>query len=59
MKLNNFDEIEKTPAYMRRNVELIDTPNAKDINVSKYTLSGDENSVEIKKNNSFLHDNVD
>ena len=61
MKLNggNLDEIEKVPAYMRRNIELEETPNAREINVSKYNIVDGENGPELKKNNSFLHDNVD
>lgn len=60
MKLNgNLDEIEKVPAYMRRNVELEETPDAREINVSKYNIVDGENGPELKKNNSFLHDNVD
>ncbi len=61
MKLSggNLDEIEKVPAYMRRNIELEETPNAREINVSKYNIVEGENGPELKKNNSFLHDNVD
>jgi cell division protein FtsZ len=60
LKLNNLEELENTPAYLRRNVDLEETPNSADINVSKYTLTENENNeVEIKKNNSFLHENVD
>lgn len=61
MKLNNggLDEIEKVPAFMRRNIELEETPNAREINVSKYNIVEGENGPELKKNNTFLHDNVD
>jgi cell division protein FtsZ len=61
MKLNNsnLEEIEKVPAYMRRNIDLEETPDAREINVSKYNVVNGENGPEIKKNNSFLHDNVD
>jgi len=53
-------ELEKEPAYVRRNVELTDPPPASDSEISRYTLSpDDENQTEIKSNNSFLHDNVD
>ncbi|MEZ5014825.1 MAG: cell division protein FtsZ [Chitinophagales bacterium] len=59
-KLNsNYDEMEKVPAYLRRNVELEETPDAREINVSKYQVEDGDNGPEIKKNNSFLHDNVD
>ncbi len=60
LKLNgNLEEIEKVPAYMRRNVDLEETPVSKEINVSKYNVVESDNGAEIKKNNSFLHDNVD
>jgi len=55
----NLEELEKVPAYLRRNVELEETPDAREINVSKYNIVNGENGPELKKNNSFLHDNVD
>lgn len=59
LKLNNLDELEKVPAYLRRDVDLENTQNSAENNFSKYTVSGDENGPEFRKNNSFLHDNVD
>ncbi|MFI5170930.1 MAG: cell division protein FtsZ [Chitinophagales bacterium] len=61
MKLSNsnLDEIEKVPAYLRRNVDLEETPDARETNLSKYNLVDGDNGPELKKNNSFLHDNVD
>ena len=52
-------ELEDQPAYLRRNVKLSDTPMSSESEVSRYTLSEDDDKVEIKANNSFLHDNVD
>ena len=53
-------ELENEPAYLRRNVKLSDTKPSSESEVSRYTLSEDEDSnTEIKSNNSFLHDNVD
>ncbi len=60
MKLNNpdsFREIENVPAYMRRGVNLSETPASDEEHVSRYTL--DSETGEMKSNNSFLHDNVD
>ena len=52
--------LEKQPAYLRRNVELSDFTPSSDSEVSRYTLTKDENdNVEVRPNNSFLHDNVD
>ena len=51
--------MENQPAYVRRNIELTDAPLSSESEVSRYTLSDDDDNVEIKANNSFLHDNVD
>lgn len=56
-----INDLEKEPAYKRRNVTLENVPNSADSNISRLTLSMDENdrNPEIKANNSFLHDRVD
>ncbi len=60
LKLNNLDELEKTPAYMRRKVELKDTPDSSEDSYSKYSVTSDGDGKDgIGRNNSFLHDNVD
>ena len=57
---NGLSELENEPAYKRRNINLSATPHSSESQVSRYTLSeGDDKKVEIKPNNSFLHDNVD
>jgi cell division protein FtsZ len=54
----NIDEIEKQPAYKRMGVDLDDTNAA--ISKSKTKLSTDDNDdIQLRSNNSFLHDNVD
>jgi len=53
----DLEEMENTPAYIRRGVALSETPSSKESNVSRYTL--DAENGEIRSNNSFLHDNVD
>lgn len=53
-------EIENQPAYLRKKVELKETPSSDKSEVSRYTLFKTENNpVEMRQNNSFLHDNVD
>lgn len=54
-------DMEREPAYKRRNIKLDQTPASGDSNVSRYTLAMDEtqNKPEIRTNNSFLHDRVD
>ncbi len=54
----NIDEIEKQPAYKRAGVNL--DQSSKEPNISRTTLSTDSNDdLQIRKRNSFLHDNVD
>ena len=56
-----ISDLEKEPAYKRRNVRLENVPNSADSSVSRLTLSVDdtERKPEIRANNSFLHDRVD
>lgn len=55
-----INDLEKEPAYKRRNITLDETPHSSESNVSRYTLSeDDDNKTSLRQNNSFLHDNVD
>jgi len=57
---NGLTELEQEPAFVRRKVSLDNTPHSSESQVSKYTLTENEDKkIEIKPNNSFLHDNVD
>lgn len=61
VKLNNpntVNELENVPAYLRRKVNLEDVPHSSEKNMSEWTLS-DEEEPQLKKGNSFLHDQVD
>jgi len=55
----NIDELESEPAYKRMGVDLDKTEAA--ISKTKTTLSknDDEDTLGLRSNNSFLHDNVD
>jgi cell division protein FtsZ len=56
----NIDEIEKVPAYKRMGVQLDETSHSLDVSQSRTTLDIDENDdIQFRSNNSFLHDNVD
>jgi len=56
--LGNIDEIEKEPAYKRQGIDLDENPAQN--KVSRTTLSEDSNDeIQLRSNNSFLHDNVD
>ncbi len=52
----NIDEIERQPAYKRMGVDL-------DVNASisktKTSIKSDNDNIDFKSNNTFLHDNVD
>ncbi|HEU4717612.1 MAG TPA: hypothetical protein VFU15_07255, partial [Bacteroidia bacterium] len=53
-------EMEHEPAYKRRNIQLDNVPHSSESQVSRFTLTENEDKkIEIKPNNSFLHDNVD
>ncbi len=57
---NGLSELEKEPAYKRKNIALESTPHSSESQISRFTLTEtEEKKVEIKPNNSFLHDNVD
>ena len=58
----NIDEIENQPAYKRMGVSLDDVAPSSEINKdqSRMSLGVDENDeIQFRSNNSFLHDNVD
>jgi cell division protein FtsZ len=56
----SINDLEGTPAYIRKNIQLENVPHSSESQVSRYTLSeGEDKKAEIKPNNSFLHDNVD
>ncbi|MFM2206583.1 MAG: hypothetical protein RL213_558 [Bacteroidota bacterium] len=56
----NLSELEREPAYKRKNVKLENAQHSSESNISRYTLSNeDDKKTQIRSNNSFLHDNVD
>jgi cell division protein FtsZ len=56
----NIQELENVPAYKRKEIALQQTPSSSESEISRFTLlSDDEGNTEIRRNNSFLHDNVD
>ncbi|MCD4736747.1 MAG: cell division protein FtsZ [Bacteroidales bacterium] len=47
--------LENVPAYIRKNVELSDTPPASESNISRYSLGeDDENNAELRSTNSYF-----
>jgi len=56
---NNVDEIEKEPAYKRMGIDLSESSGVNG-EISRTTISTDSNDdIQLRSNNSFLHDNVD
>ncbi|MCB0427508.1 MAG: cell division protein FtsZ [Mangrovimonas sp.] len=61
-KFNNakIDEIEKVPAYKRKGVDLDNNKSSSETSMSRTSLDLDDNEdIQLRSNNSFLHDNVD
>lgn len=62
VKLNSpqtIIELESQPAYLRKNINLDDVPDADGPGMSNWTISIDEEPEIRVGGNSFLHDNVD
>mgnify|MGYP001123092767 CR=1 FL=1 len=57
-KTNPLDA-EAGPAYKRRGIEVSPDPVSNQSTMGNMSVSGDSDSIEIRTNNSFLHDNVD
>jgi len=59
--IDKIEELEKQPAYKRKQIQLEDESSIPDEdNISRYTLSDDEdNTPRIREDNSYLHDNAD
>ncbi|WP_142785208.1 cell division protein FtsZ [Changchengzhania lutea] len=61
-KFNNakIDDIEKVPAYRRQGVNLEDAKHSSENDMSRTSIGFDDNDdIQLRSNNSFLHDNVD
>ncbi len=53
------NEVNHVPAYKRMGVDLDESSSSEANSYGSMTLSGEGKNVEIRTNNSFLHDNVD
>ena len=59
-KADDIQEFENEPAYVRRNIELDNTPPSTEESKGRLSVSKDEEGTSsLNNNNSFLHDNVD
>jgi cell division protein FtsZ len=55
---SKIEDIEKQPAYKRMGIELDETDSS-DSNISRTSVNTDDDDLDLRSNNSFLHDNVD
>lgn len=55
---SKIEDIEKQPAYKRMGIELDETDTS-DSSISRTSVNTDDDDVDLRSNNSFLHDNVD
>ena len=57
---SKIDEIEKEPAYKRQGVDLNEVEHSSELQSSRTSIGLDDNDeVQLRSNNSYLHDNVD
>ena len=55
-----IDDIEKVPAYKRQGVNLSEAKHSSETDLSRTSIGLDDNDdIQLRSNNSFLHDNVD
>ncbi len=58
-KADGLTQLEKEPAYERRNIQLDQSRPSVENSVSRFGVSGSGDNISLRSNNSFLHDNVD
>ena len=56
---SKVDEFEKEPAYKRKGIELSETSSSENLTSRSSIALDDNEDVQLRTNNSFLHDNVD
>ncbi|NNC50296.1 MAG: cell division protein FtsZ [Flaviramulus sp.] len=57
---SKIEDIEKVPAYKRQGIDLNDSKHSSETDISRTSIGMDDNDeIQLRSNNSFLHDNVD
>ncbi|MGE5943872.1 MAG: cell division protein FtsZ, partial [Flavobacteriales bacterium] len=57
---SKIDDIERVPAYKRQGVNLEDAKHSSETDMSRTSIGVDDNDdIQLRTNNSYLHDNVD
>lgn len=54
----NIDQMEKEPAYKRKNIKIEEPDHSGSSNISRFTLD-EEGDIFLRSDNAYLHDNVD
>ena len=55
---SKIEDIEKEPAYKRMGIEL-EEGQQEESNISRTSVNTDDDDLDLRSNNSYLHDNVD
>ena len=58
-KADGLTQLEKEPAFERRNIQLDHSKPSVENSVSRYGVSGNGENISLRSNNSFLPENVD
>ncbi len=58
-KPEGLSELENEPAYKRRNLSIDNSTHSTSSSTSRFGISEDQDGINLRGNNSFLHDNVD
>lgn len=54
------DEMERIPAYQRKKIDVDNSPSSEEENDPEYVVGKDQNNeVVVKKNNGYIHKNID
>jgi cell division protein FtsZ len=56
---NYIDALENEPAYVRKKIPIKKDKPSEETEISKYSLTDEENGSKLSKNNPYLHDKVD
>ena len=56
---DNIDEFEDVPAFVRKNIQIEKSKDKENSEISKFTLSDDDDEPVLRDDNAYLNDNVD
>ncbi len=56
---DNIDEFEDVPAFVRKKIKIDDEKKNDNSEISKYTLSDEDDELSLRDDNAYLNDNID